>query len=325
MPEGGEENQVLREEKAREILLSFTARDRLFYLNASLTLISRYLFNDCVKENSPESHQKIQKMKKFYLAFANNIWEALSFPLEREEQVFPLVSLNGLFSIVKRITPEWEFNKFIDFATQERILEGDSGLANLSGIIGFWGKYDRGDRRRREICNEYFRKKIEPALGLIGELYRERKFSYFFGNVACGNFDTALLVDKSAGSEPEDEQVKIFRLYQYSRKAGIMFGQESQKFRSLDFEFEGVDPDCGICLVDGFCCAGTSIEKSIEGFLEERKHSGPIYVFIGRGTYPITRFEFDQLYPDPEEKLLFPGEEAPGCMFLKLIQPVINN
>lgn len=321
-----EEHQTLEKLQRETIanLLKLTARDRILYTNAAFTELSRYVFHQCLTEKNQEKAQRqLRTMKNCYLGLTRDTRLLLlqqKAPSPNESSIFPRYALMGFFNSIHEITPEEDFLTFLNFLnTPQNEISEMENILPFQGILAFFLIYHSEDEKTSAI--KFFRDKTVEGINQVEKLHREKVLTHFFGNVSNGNFDTALLVNTCYVREVKtvDEFLNYFRLYQFSRRAGLMFGEDYGRFGILKSELDGVDRHAGICLVDGFCAHGGSIKESITGFRNEG-FVGSIYVFIGHGCFPNTdnKFFFEQLYPNPRKEPLHPGKFADSCILLKL-------
>lgn len=290
-------NGVLEAEKrVVEMLTSSDAESRIIWLEANLTSLSRGIFQECVTKNNEEAARRLGVLKHCFQVLGKELKSYLIEQTVVESEIFPFWFISGLFKVLKDEVGDKEHRVLLDFPFQPKEALHEPQLMNLYGSLVYL-----------KFGKEGFQSRMEPAFDLVKDLFRQGKIKFFFGNVACGNFDTALLASFCQAKESQ------LRLFQYSRKAGIEFGQEAGRFRTLDSEFLGADRENdGICLVDGICYTGASTEESIKGFLE-KGFKGPMYVFISRGSSPTIispQIELIRLFPPRLAAYPF---EIPSC------------
>jgi len=302
--EDGEQKKAFTPEtrEIAESLLTLDQRKRLLIFNAALTKSSRAIFHQCLDPNNRRAESDLEKMRRIYFHIAENFYLSV-YKTPKAQAIVDLFALYGSIDYCQDIMSSDIFTRFMsDLDPKHFNQTTEFDMMSSQGLLAYLYKYS---------SFEEFRDGTKPVLNMVKAQYDQGAVTHFFGNVACANFTAALITNYCQAPFTR------FHLYQYSRKAALRYGPKFGEFQTLESQFAGINRSTeGICIVDGFCASGESIEKSIDGF-RKNGFNGQIFVFIGYGSYPtIHSHRTEQLYP---QKRLFPGEEAEDSMFLRVV------
>lgn len=292
----------LREQVVAEIL-SLSPDKRILSINAALTELSREVFQRCVTANDAQAEADLKKLKICFWHFAKRFYNYV-FNQPTTSCLVTEIDTIGVVGHCRSAISEPEYLRLLDFPFRPKNASEKIERIDLQqGFLSYLYKYEDEDK-------EVLKTATKDVFETIKDQWKQGNLQYFFGNVANGNFDAAFLTNYCQA--PFDR----FRLYQVSRKAFLTYGEKAGEFRTLTSEFTEINKASdGICLVDGFCAWGHSIEKSILGF-RQRGFRGPIYIFIAYGSMPTMKIRTEQVYP--QKPLLTPGDEIDGPIFLKV-------